>query len=152
MNRRFALWTLTLAAMPVFAADGIAGTWALKRQELNGEVTQTPPVRLRIYQTADSLSFAFATLVNDAYVTSMGYRAPIDGSQAEVKNAKGEKMGTVSIKPAGATSYTITMGRPGHADTSGKLTLSADGKTLTAETETMEGQTTVRLFQQFTRE
>jgi len=155
-NRRAATLALVLVLRAAlgyaYVPDPLVGTWRLQRQEINGEANQAPPLQLSVYQIRDSLSFAFAAMVNDAYVTTMGYRVLLDGTEADVKNAKGEKVGTVKMTIPAPSVYAITMGRPDRPSTSGKLTLSADGNTLTSATDTPQGDRTIHLLQVYVRQ
>jgi hypothetical protein len=151
--RAAAALTLVLGALAfAWDSDPLVGTWRLQRQEINGEATKAEPVQLSVYQIRDSLSFAFARLINDEYVTTMGYRVLVDGTEADVKNAKGEKIGTVKLTIPAPMQYAITMGRPDRPATTGKLTLSADGKTLTSETDTPQGDQKIHMVQVFARQ
>jgi hypothetical protein len=82
----------------------------------------------------------------------MGYRVLLDGTEADVKNAKGEKVGTVKMTIPAPSVYAITMGRPDRPSTSGKLILSADGNTLTSETDTPQGDRIIHLLQVYVRQ
>jgi hypothetical protein len=146
--------TLVLRATLAYtwAPDPLVGTWKLERQEMNGETGKVPPLQLSVYQIRDSLSFAFAALIDDAYVTTMGYRVLLDGTEADVKNAKGEKVGTVKVTVSAPSVYAITMSRPDRPSTTGKLTLSADGNTLTSETDTPQGDRSIHLLQMYVRQ
>ena len=140
-----------MRAALAWAGDPLVGVWRLDHQQINGENTSSAPLQLTVYQIRDSLSFAFATQVNDEYVTNMGYRVLLDGTEADVKNAKGEKVGTVKMTIPGPSQYAIVMGRPDRPSTSGKLTISPDGKTMTSETDTPQGNRTIHLVQVFIR-
>ena len=59
-------------------------------------------------------------------------------AEADMKNSKGDKMGTVQITPAGPSQYKLLMKGPNRPDSAGKLIVSADGKTLTSETDTVQ--------------
>jgi hypothetical protein len=126
--------------MAAFAApEPLVGTWRLDSQEVNGQKSNSEPLTLKITQSGDKLDFAFSVPVNNVYFVSMSYTVKLDGSEADVKNANGEKVGTVQMSPAGPSQYKVTLKGPNRPDSSGKLTVSADGKTLTSETDTMQG-------------
>ena len=145
---------LLLHALPVYAwaPDTLVGTWLLKHQEINGEETKAAPLQLSVYQIRESLSFAFATQVNEKFETNMGYRVLLDGTEADVKNAKGDKVGTVKMTLPAPSQYAITLSRANSPPTIGKLIVSPDGKTLTSETETKQGDRVIHLMQVFTRQ
>jgi hypothetical protein len=55
-----------------------------------------------------------------------------------VKNSKGDKVGTIQMSPGGPSQYKLTLKGPNRPDSSGKLTVSPDGKTLTSEQDTAQ--------------
>lgn len=131
---------VALAATAIYAAPvPLVGTWRLDSQEVNGQKTNAEPLTLRVTQSGDTLNFAFSVPVNNVYFVSMSYAVKLDGSEADVKNANGEKIGTVQITPAGPSQYKVTLKGPNRPDSSGRLTVSADGKTLTSEQDTAPG-------------
>lgn len=136
---------VALGAAAIYAAPvPLVGTWRLDSQEVNGQKTNAEPLTLRVTQSGDKLDFAFSVPVNNVYFVSMSYAVKLDGSQADVKNAHGEKIGMVQISPAGPSQYKITLKGPNRPDSSGKLTVSADGKTLTSEQDTAPGGPSAR--------
>jgi hypothetical protein len=136
---------MAFCAMAAFAApDPLVGVWRLQSQEVNGQKANSEPLTLKITQTGDKLDFAFSVPVNNVYFVSMSYSVKLDGSEADVKNANGEKVGTVQMTSAGPAQYKITLKGPNRPDSSGKLTLSADGKTLTSEQDTVQAGPSAR--------
>jgi autotransporter translocation and assembly factor TamB len=115
--------------------EPLLGTWRLDSQEVNGQKTNSEPLTLRISQAGDRLAFAFSVPVNNVYFVSMSYAVKLDGSEADVKNARGEKVGAVRMTAAGRSRYNLILKAPNRPDSSGKLTVSPDGKTLTSETD-----------------
>ncbi len=115
------------------AAEPLVGTWLLERQELNGAKTNFEPLTLRISQSGDNFSFAFSVPVNKVHFVSMSYTVRLDGTEADVKNGQGEKIGAIKITKAGGSQYNLTLSGPNRPQTSGQLTVSADGKHLTSE-------------------
>jgi hypothetical protein len=120
------------------APEPLVGTWRLDSQEVNGQKRNSEPLTLKIAETGDKLAFAFSVPVNNVYFVSMTYTVKLDGAEADVKNSSGEKVGTVQLTPAGPSQYKITLKGPNRPDSSGKLTVSADGKTLTSEQDTTQ--------------
>jgi hypothetical protein len=118
--------------------EPLLGTWRLVRQEVNGEKTNSEPLTLKVSQSGDKLAFAFSVPVNNVYFVSMTYTVKLDGSEADVKNAQGEKVGTIQMTPGGPSQYKVVLKGPNHPDSSGKLTVSPDGKTLTSEQDTVQ--------------
>ena len=62
---------------------------------------------LKISPSGDKLSFAFSVPVNNVYFVRMSYTAKLDGSDADVKNAQGDRVGTIQITRAGPAQYKI---------------------------------------------
>ena len=136
---------MVLLATAAYAApEPLLGTWRLDSQEVNGQKTDAEALTLKVSQAGDKLAFAFSVPVNDVYFVSMTYTVKLDGSEADVKNANGEKVGTVQMTPAGPSQYKITLKGPNRPDSSGKLTVSADGKTLASEQDTVQGGPSAR--------
>jgi hypothetical protein len=125
-----------VAAAACAAPEPLVGTWRLDRQEVNGEKTNSEPLTLKISESGDKLTFAFSVPVNNVYFVATTYTVKLDGSEAEVKNGREEKMGTVQITTNGPLQYKIVLKGPNRPDSSGKLTVSPDGKTLTSESDT----------------
>ena len=132
-----ALVLLTIGAVCA-APEPLIGTWRLDRQEVNGEKTDSEPLTLKVSQDSDKLAFAFSVPVNNVYFVSMTYTVKLDGSEADVKNAQGEKVGTIQMTRGGPSQYKVVLKGPNHPDSSGKLTVSPDGKTLASEQDTVQ--------------
>jgi hypothetical protein len=140
-----------VAAAAAWAAEPLIGTWRLDRQEINGENANSEPLTLKVSPSGDKLSFAFSVPVNNVYFVSMTYVVKLDGSEAEVKNAQGEKIGTIQITSSGASQYKLTLKGPNRPNSSGLLTVSTDGKTLISEADTIRQGRPVRSKQTFSR-
>jgi hypothetical protein len=144
---------IAILACPLVAAppEPLVGTWRLERQEINGEVTKSEPLTLKITLEGDRLAFAFSVPVNNIYFVSMSYTLRLDGSAADVTNGRGEKLGTIQMRSDGPSQYKLVLKGPNRPDSSGRLTVSADGKSLTSEAESMQSARTVRSKQVFLR-
>ncbi len=130
---------LVLLVPVIYAApEPLLGTWRLDTQEVNGQPRNSEPLTLKVTQSGDKLAFAFSVPVNDVYFVSMTYTVKLDGSEADVKNSQGAKVGTIQITSAGPSQYKLTLKGPNRPDSSGKLTVSPDGKTLTSQTDTVQ--------------
>jgi hypothetical protein len=127
-----------LATGIIAATEPIVGTWRLDSQEVNGQKSNAEALTLKITQEGDKLAFAFSVPVNNVYFVSNTYTVKLDGSEADVKNAKGDKVGVVEMTPGGPSQYKIILKGPNRPDSSGKLTVSPDGKTLTSEQDTAQ--------------
>jgi hypothetical protein len=133
------------------AAEPLVATWQLEHQELNGEKRETEPLILRVSADGDKLLFAFSVPVNNISFVSLSYTAKLDGTEADVKNARGTKVGTVQITRPSASHYIIIMKGENRPDTTVLLTVSADGNALTSESHSMQSGKPVRLVQTFSR-
>ena len=141
---------LTALAPSLWAAEALVGTWRLARQELNGQAGEFEPLTLQVSQAGDKLSFAFSMPVNEIYFVSLTYTLRLDGSGAEIKNANGQKIGTIQMT-RGAGQYKFTMKGPGRPDSLGTLTVSADGKALISESDATQSGRPIHSKQTFTR-
>jgi hypothetical protein len=130
--------TLFLVTVVYAAPEPLIGTWRLDSQEVNGQKNDSEPLTLKISPSGDKLAFAFSVPVNGVYFVSRTYTVKLDGSEADVKNAQGEKVGTIQMTPGGPSQYKLVLKGPNHPDSSGKLTVSPDGKTLTSEQDTVQ--------------
>jgi hypothetical protein len=130
---------IALQMVPAWAAEPLIGTWRLDSQEVNGQKSNSEPLTLKISESGDKLAFAFSVPVNNVYFVSMTYTVKLDGSESEVKNSQGEKIGTVQIVSGGPSQYKLTLKGPHRPDSSGRLTVAPDGKTLISETDTVQG-------------
>jgi hypothetical protein len=134
------LAAMVLLATAAYAApEPLLGTWRLDSQEVNGQKSDAEPLTLKVSQAGDKLAFAFSVPVNDVYFVSMTYTVKLDGSEADVKNSKGDKVGTIQVTAGGPSQYKLILKGPNRPDSAGKLTVSPDGKTLTSETDTVQG-------------
>ncbi|HEY7390155.1 MAG TPA: hypothetical protein VH640_16690 [Bryobacteraceae bacterium] len=144
---------IVAATLPLIAAppEPLVGTWRLESQEINGEAIRFEPLTLKVTQSGDRLAFAFSVPVNDIYFVSMSYTVRLDGTTADVTNGRGEKVGSIQMRSDGPSQYKLVLKGPNRPDSSGKLTVSADGKSLTSEAEAMQGGRTVHSKQVFSR-
>ena len=150
---------LAIAAAIVFqalmvrawAAEPLVGTWRLERQELNGEKTNSEPLTLKVSQAGDRFAFAFSVPVNQVYFVGMSYTLRLDGTEADIKNSEGAKIGTIQMTASGASQYKLIMKGPNRPDSIGKLTVSPDGKTLTSEADTVQAGRPIHSKQLFSR-
>ena len=152
MNRALlvaATLVIQAAMAPAWAGERLLGMWDLDSQEINGEKTNAGPLTLKVSQAEDQLTFAF--FVNHADLVSMSYTVQLDGSEADVKNAKGEKVGTIRMTRDGASQYKLVLKGPNRPDSAGTLTVSPDGKTLTSEADSLQSGRPTHSKQVFSR-
>ena len=146
-----AVIAIQAAILPVWAAEPLLGMWHLDRQEIDGKDTNPEPLTLKVSQSGDRVVFAFSVPVNNVYFVAMTYTLKLDGLEADVKNGQGDKVGTIQMTPGGPLQYKLVLKSPHRPDSSGKLTVSPDGKTLISEAETLHGGQSTRSKQFFSR-
>jgi hypothetical protein len=153
MLRTVAL-TIILSAGPAWAAEPLVGRWLLKSQQLSGQKTPVDELMLRVRPAGQTLVFAYSVPVNNIQFVSLRFAARIDGTEAEVTDANGKKIGTVKVTKSGARQYKIALQGQNKPAALGTMTVSADGKTLTSESESKTpGQAAARsMVQIFSRQ
>jgi hypothetical protein len=145
-----ALVFLALVA-PAWAAEPLIGTWRLDHQEINGEKSNAGPLTLKVSAASDKLAFAFSVPVDKIYLVSMSYTVGLDGTEADVKNSQGEKVGTVQMKAAGPSQYSLVLRGLKRPPSSTKLVVSDGGKTLTCASESGDTGNPTQSVQVFSR-
>jgi hypothetical protein len=150
---RVALAWLCLAAIAVAAdtPEPFVGTWQLDSQQVDGQKRESDRLTLRISPDADKFAFAFAIPVNKIDFVSMTYSARLDGTEADVKNAQGVKVGTIQVTAQSRGHYKLLLKGPNRPDTTGQLIVSPDGQTLTSESEATQAGHVTHLVQLFSR-
>jgi hypothetical protein len=145
---------LFLSALPVWAAEPILGRWLLVSQALDGQKSKVDELTLRIVMRGQTLEFGYSVPVNNIQFVSLRFAVHPDGSEGDVTNANGQKMGTVKVTKVSPLQYKILLQGKDRPLAPGTMTVSADHKTLTSESESKRpGQTTVtRLVQIFARQ
>lgn len=145
---------LALAAIPLSAADPIVGRWQLVSQTVGGQKTQIEELTLRINSSAAGLDFAYSVPVRDIQFVSLRFTAKPDGTASDVTDANGKKVGTVKVTRTSPTQYKVVLEGSGRPTANGGMTVSADGKTLTSESDsTPPGQRAVtHMVQVFARQ
>jgi len=142
-----------LAAGQASAAEPLVGRWLLKTQEVGGQQTDADPLTLRIVQRGNTFEFGYSVPVNNIQFVSMSFTSNLDGKEADVKNSQGTKIGTVKITKAGGSLYKVVLEGPNRPSAVGTMTVSADGKTLTSDSEAnVPGKGSTHTRQVFSRE
>jgi hypothetical protein len=143
-----------LSAGPARAAEPLLGRWLLVSQEIGGQKTEVDDLTLRIIPAGQTIEFAYSVPVNNIQFVSVRFIARPDGTEADVTNANGKKIGTVKVTRSGALQYRIVLQGQNKPTASGTMTVSSDGKTLTSESESKQpGQSAVtRMVQVFARQ
>lgn len=143
---------LLMAAAQIQAAEPLLGTWKLKSQEVGGQKTDPEPLTLRITKSGNGFEFAFSVPVNNIQFVSMQYVSRLDGTESDVKDAQGVKIGTIKITRTGDSQYDVVLQGPNRPSATGKMVVSAGGKILTSESESHPpGRDKVHAVQTFTR-
>jgi hypothetical protein len=151
MRRATVLAAIVVYHLTAAAPEPLSGTWRLERQEINGEATKFGPLTMRIMQKDEQFTFALSVPVNDVYLVSMTYALRLDGTEADVRNGRDEKMGTIQMRSLGQSQYKFILKGPNRPDSAGTLTVSPDGKTLTSEAESVQAGRSVHTKQVFSR-
>jgi hypothetical protein len=132
---------LALAANSVWAADPIVGRWLLVSQEVGGQKSPIDELTLRINAVGkvpgQALEFAYSVPVRDIQFVSLRFTVKPDGTQADVTDANGRKVGTVKVTKASPSRYRVVLAGEGRPTANGGMTVSADGKTLTSESDSV---------------
>lgn len=149
-----AVLLLLIVSSQLRAADEpLIGTWKLTSQVVNGQKINTEDLTLRIFKSGDGLEFAYSVPINNVHFVSARFTSVhLDGSSSDVKDAQGNKVGTVKITKAGSSEYKAVIEGPNRPTASAKMTISADGKTLTSEsTANVPGKGATTTLQTFAR-
>ncbi len=133
-----------LLIVPIRAAEPLSGRWLLVSQEVGGQKRPTGDLMLRVNPAGKSFEFAYSTPVNDIQFVSLRFAARLDGTEADVTDGSGKKIGSVKVTKSGASLYKIVLEGPNRPTASGTMTVSADGKTLRSESDSSaRGQSAV---------
>ena len=89
--------------------------------------------------------------VNNIDFISMTYTVKFDGTDSDVKNAQQVKVGTVQMTRLKPSQYKFVLKGENGRESSGRLTVSPDGKTLTSESDSAQGGQSAHLVQSFLR-
>jgi hypothetical protein len=144
---------LLLAAAQAWAAEPLVGVWQLKSQEVGGQQTDADQLTLRIVQRGNAFEFGYSLPVNNIQFVSMSFASHLDGTEADIKNSQGNKIGTVKVTKAGGSLYKVVLQGPNRPTAVGTMTVSADGKTLTCESDaTLPSQGPTHTHQVFSRQ
>jgi hypothetical protein len=143
---------LQTLASPSWAAEPLVGLWRLQQQEINGQATSVEPMALQISESGNELTFAFSVPLPEIYFVTVTYTLRLDGSTADIVDGSGQKVGTIRMIRSSTRQYNMTMTGPGKPDSQGKLTISADGRTLVSESEATQSGRSIHSKQTFTRD
>ena len=152
--RTAGLVLMMLSAALARAAEPLQGRWLLVGQEIAGQKSEVDELTLRVIPSGQTLEFAYSVPVNNIQFVSLRFKVRPDGTEADVTNANGKKVGTVKVTKSGALQYKVVLQGENKPTASGTMTVSADGKTLTSESESKQpGQSAVtRMVQVFARQ
>lgn len=146
--------SVLLSAGQVRAAEPLLGRWLLTGQEVGGQKTEIDELMLRVTPAGQALEFAYSVPVNNIQFVSLRFSVRLDGTEGDVTNANGQKIGTVKMTKAGASQYKITLQGQGKPTASGTMTVSADGKTMTSQSDSKPGgqSSATHMVQVFSRQ
>lgn len=135
MTRRAFL--LLAACSLAWSADPepLVGKWRLKSQQVSGKEMESRPLTLEIRPAAGALEFVYSVPESNSMVVSLRFAVRLDGTAGDVKDAQGRKIGTAKVGRMGAGEYSMTLEGPHRPTASGKMKLSADGKSLVCESD-----------------
>jgi WD40 repeat protein len=133
------------------AVEPLVASWQLEHQELNGEKKEAEQLILRITQDSDKYLFAFSVPINNISFVSLSYTAKLDGSDADVKNARGTKVGTVQVTKTSPSHYKLILKGDNKPETTVLLTVSPDGNTLTSDSDSSQAGHPAHLIQTFSK-
>jgi hypothetical protein len=117
------------------AAEPIAGKWLLQSQQVNGRDTGSRPLTLNVTQKDDVLAFEYAVPMNQQEQVSLRFAARLDGSAADITDSGGRKIGTAKLTRRGTSEYLLMLEGPSRPTSSGRMTVSGDGRTLVSESD-----------------
>jgi hypothetical protein len=126
---------MALALVAATAAEPLIGKWLLKSQQVSGQDAPSRPLTLEIRPVGNALEFEYSVQLNNSRVVSLRFVARLDGSPGDIKDAQGRKIGTAKVLRANAADYSVMLEGPNRPTASGKMKLSADGKTLECESD-----------------
>src|SRR5271165_5267680 len=123
---------IVIATLPLRAAEPLQGRWLLVGQEIGGQKTAVDELTLRVVPAGKTLEFAYSVPVNNIQFVSLRFAVLPDGTEAEVTNANGKKIGTVKVTRVGASQYRMVLQGQNKPTATGTITVSADGMKLTS--------------------
>lgn len=145
--------TFALASGQAWAAEPLAGRWLLTSQEVGGHKTDPDALTLRVTQSGSTLDFAYSLPVNNIQFVSLRFVARLNGSDADVKNADGLKIGTAKVTKTSASQYRVILQGPNRPTSYGNMTLFGDKNTLVCESDSSgPGGNKIHTVQIFTRQ
>lgn len=150
---RNAIVLFLFATAQLWAAEPLLGTWKMTSQLVDGQKTDPDPVTLRVIESGGALEFDYSVPVNNVnFVGTKFTSVRLDGSEGEIRNSHGDKIGTVKITKLGPSQYKAVIEGPSRPAATGKITISPDGKILTSDSEaTTAGEHSTRAVQVFAR-
>jgi hypothetical protein len=142
---------LTAFLANAWAPNPFLGVWFLDHQEFNGQKLEPQKLALRITTDGPGLRFAFSVPINNIDFVSLSYSAKVDGPEGDVKDSRMAKIGTIKVTSSGPLKYNFVLKGENRPQSSGSMTVSADGKTLTSESDSSQGGKAAHLVQSFIR-
>jgi hypothetical protein len=143
---------LSLLATSLSAAEPLIGLWRLQHQEINGQKGEVEPLALQVSQNGDKFSFAFSVPINEIYFVTLSYTLRLNGTDADIKDANGQTIGTIQMTRGSAGQYRLVMKGAARPESQGTLTVSADGKMLISESDAKPSGRPIHSKQTFARD
>ncbi|MGA2263637.1 MAG: hypothetical protein ABSH28_19650 [Acidobacteriota bacterium] len=117
------------------AAEPLAGSWVLTANSYDSKPAPvTIPLGLKVTESGGSLQFQYS--MNGGQLITMVFAARMDGSEVDVKDGTGKRIGSAIVHKVSANDYELVLKSPGAPDSPGKMTVSNGGNTLTCESTT----------------
>jgi hypothetical protein len=144
---------IALSAARALAADPLLGRWLLVSQEIDGRKMEISEMTLRIEAAGQAIEFAYSVPVNNIQFVSLRFTARPDGTDADVTNGNGQKVGTAKVTKTSASQYRVIVQGPNKPTATATAIVSPDGKTLTWQSESKAEQGAMtRMTQVFSRQ
>jgi hypothetical protein len=81
------------------------------------------------------LEFEYSVAGDPKQEVSLRFAARLDGSAADVRNSEGRTIGSAKVSRAGPSQYLVTLEGPHRPTSSGRMTVSEDGRKLVSESD-----------------
>jgi hypothetical protein len=140
-----------LTLVQAWAAEPLVGSWHMTSQQFGGAKAPATPLDLKVSEVNGALQFAYS--MNGGQLITMTFAARLDGTEVDVKNGAGAKIGTVKVTRSSSAVYNVVLKSLNQPPSPGKMTVSDGGKTLTCESDTaLPGKGVTHVVQVFARQ
>jgi|SRR5580704_280923 hypothetical protein len=139
---------LTVVAVALLAAVGasslqaqgnaVVGTWKLNLTKSKFDPGPAPKSLTRkVVAEGDGLKYSFEGVSADGKPVSYGFTVKFDGKDYPITGSMPSGADTISVKRVDANNYEATLKKGGKVLSTGKVTVSADGKVTTVDSTGM---------------